>query len=527
MNNGMFGLPGTSTDARAEPDPNGVAVVPPVGGSISSGSGLDLIMENKAYVLPNFSGKEGYSIAFPTNANSVPATVTTSDGWILTTGAAAGTFELLATSSTATPHGTWGTASLSPPVTGAIVAAGNVTILATVLLADDVAVIAFEDGTSTFLCAANPVTGALGTPVNLGAYQSFPTAWLYRESATNFMAFYNTGTPIRQTGMAGSVAGVTITPGTPVTDLVAASRMPVQLTPGSYVSGSASNVTAWTVVGITVTKGAPLAVTAANFDGIELMRVSTTTAVIMGTDLSGPPSRPAARVLTITGLTLAVGAIGVGSADLQGSGFTTASPPEAFAPGGPFLISFPNFSVNTSGSWYAFSVSGTTVTFGPVLTIANTVQPVYPKKTFIHYSGNLVAAESRVVSLTSTSMLLNFNVLFVMQVSGLNLVTGVPQNLVGSSGVLYKDALTKTHIYAVGSGVAVEIAVTGNSISVVETLPRIATIFATVDVNEAEVRYGTVWHKWTLPPRLVTTLSPTIWLEGAGSPNLRTYGPVY
>ena len=85
------------------------------GGALTGPGSLFSVLDANTYTLPDFTGFPGFSVASAANAVALPATLTTSDSWTLSTGFTAGVTSLLTAASAATPHGTRANALMTPP----------------------------------------------------------------------------------------------------------------------------------------------------------------------------------------------------------------------------------------------------------------------------------------------------------------------------------------------------------------------------------------------------------------------------
>jgi hypothetical protein len=494
----------------------GMKRAPVAGGVLSSPNGYYAFMANAAYVLPDFTGIDTFGLASLSNSAAVPATVQTADGWTLAPGLTAGTFKAVAPSSSATPHGTWGTVSQTPPIVSAVTAAGAPTVVGSVQLSATLAVLLYGvGGTALYAAAFNPLTGSFGAPILIPTSAGV-AGHIYADSATTFVVgFAQSGAPAV---IAGSVSALTISFGSPAAGTYGYQLL-IQLAQGLYVhSYGNGGAEAFSVSGTVVAKGNNII--PGGMSNGAIARVSATTFLMVGFSTVASPAALVAAIGTVTGNTTAFAANVTASTTIL-AGSTALRFLRSLAAGGPFIACAQNNSPSTTGAFYGITVSGTTPTIGVVLALANTLPAQIIPSTYI--SPPATDPAQALLGYSSTQLLMGISTGAVaLSISGTTLTGGAT---FGSAPTKFvNDVSTGANCYAVTGTTVDKITVSGATISSTYQMAVSPVVVASDTLNDKAVNYGSTWYAWTLPT-IACAVTTNKWLAISGS-TINLYGPI-
>lgn len=501
----------------------GIVVASDAGGTLLSYA-MNAMQSAAAYTMPDLTTcGPSFGIAALSNAAAVPASVATSDGWSIATGFVAGTLRMLAAAAKATAHGVWPGSVMTPPQTASFAGSSTNTLIGTVNLTATLGVVSWRDTSLVYVAAVNLTTGAMGAPVSFsGVGGSAFNYSIFADSATTFVLNYSNGQKL----VAGSVSGLSITLGAPVTvGMGTGLDTMLQLAPGTYLLVGVVTVTndlfVATVSGTTITVGGgTLTSGVSGTAGPRFERINSTQALITY-PTGGAPHGLAFKVATITGTSAALGAAVNTATSVSNAGASSLAL-RAFAPGGPFLACVPNSTTGASGNWYGITVSGTVPTIGTVSTQANNVisQATAARQTFAYQP------KQTLLPYDGTTMLLGTPTTGVAAVgiSGTTLTFGSTLALGASQFVTDLD--TGANFYAIGAATVDKLSVSGTTITSSYQLAVSPTIIKSDTLNDKAVKYGATWYAWTLTGGATRcAISPTSWLFSNGF-NFTLNGPI-
>ncbi len=513
--------------------PTGILVAPVAGGTLTRGNVTYAFIANASYTLPDFTGNSNFGLLAPSNAVSVPATVTTSDGWTLTTGMVAGTFRHIVPLSAATAHGTWGASLQTPPTISTITGSAPLTVVATASLSASLMIVMYQNSSNYFAVAVNPTTGAVGTPVTLGTYSAtftFTTTLLV-ENSTTFVAVMNVG-PSTASAYAGSVSGLTITLGSALALGSSMTDVAIRLAAGSYFftlndAYITQNLKAATLSGTTFTSALGIAYGGSWAQShARTMQVSATTVLVLYC-VAASPTNLRVRVATISGTTVTVAAV-VDSATAVNADNSSSYMVYMLAQvGSTYLVCCKDSSVSTTGNWYGITVSGTTPTIGTVTPRTNNLYASASPADIIcfptFYAYQIPKKQATYNSTTWIGGHLASGIQ-VVTISGTTLTFGTPSVL--PSATFAVDATTGTTVYGLTSSVFADFTISGTTVTLGTqvTVNAAPAAINSTTLNNKAVNYSGVWYTWNTgtPQALV---SPSTWLAASGN-NLLIQGPI-
>jgi hypothetical protein len=434
---------------------------------------------------------------------------------------------MISTFSTSTPHGLWGNSLMTPPVLAQVTALLPPTVLATTVLSPELALVVYGSGTHTYVVAVNRVSGQMGTP-NWLANSDIPpsVAYVFRDSATSFTCFYE-HTGGRALGIAGTVAGLEITVGTPAAYLESGGRPlnlgygPIQLQSGSYALSIGPELTIWASSGTFISHGALVTL---GLGACVLLPISTTRVLCVSVQNFGGSYALACLIATVSGTSATLGPIVTGPDNTLAAPapFTVPFLQAAQFPGETaYLLSAPSAADSTVNRYACIRVTDSVViSIGASQARAFAVPPsftdlkastfIYPRRsTLLGGAGQLVVASYRKV--------------FVVSVTGTTLSFGV-EVTEPTQTYLLRDYSSGNFTYYVSSSSTVRYQLSGTTITAQETLSPATAIIASPNLTNLQVRYGATWFSWVLPA-IGTLLSEKVWLGVSGNV-LTTYGPM-
>lgn len=477
-------------------DLGGLELAPVAGGTLTKAPALYSFVASGPYTLPNLAGK---TIALMTPSNvggSFPASVTTSDGWSIATGFAAGTLSVIQPNSTFTPHGTWGSRVMTPPILASLTAsAAVVSITGTCALSSTLHIVMVNvNNTASGFVAVNPVTNQVGALVEVTAATPGTRPVIYADTATTFVAGWGS------TLIAGSVSGLTITMGTAQTQTVTQGW--VRLTAGSYLSVNATNYFAATVSGTTVTIGAGVAHGGTGTDNaiIRIARVSNTTALSVYLSAGGGTATTrdlTARVLTVSGTAITPeAATNAGVNNLATNNTLNLLLP--FIEGSSYLVMAQDGAQAATQRLHSVLVSGVTTSIGAQATVTASATPtLFQPETFV------VPTLMTALRLSTTQAVVGGFATaapFVVEISGSTLTTAT--TTFNAAARFMQSPFTQSSSYAATSNNLVRFSVTGATVNALETISAgsaVRHLFSdNVATNLNKDPATGVWYVWAL-----------------------------
>ena len=502
-----------------------IKLAPLTGGTLTATYGHYSFMANASYTLPDLtSTTDGFGLIAPTNATAVPSTVTTSDGWTVTTGFVAGTFRLIQPITVATAHGVWPGSTMTPPTLATITGSDNHTIIATAQIDTNLVVVIFRTptgGTGTVYAAAiNTSTNTAGAVATIGTWNgsaNAANAVCYADSTTSFVVGFTVdgGGASRYKVWAASIntgtlaitfgAGVGVTVGTDV------SNAPIKLANGLYALSlvNATDLYCFSVSGTTITMGAGVASgTVAN--GAKISRVSNTTFLAVYCSAGGGTAatrRLDAVVCSVSGTTITLNTAATGT-NICADDIRLV---KAYSEGSSYIACCKDGTTATTGNYYGITTSGTSTTLGSVNARANNLPSAYNEITYI-----FKPAEANILY-NSTTILLGHLAAgpLAVTISGTTLTFGTSGGPATTTTFL-KDTATSSIFYAVGASAYDKLSVSGTTITSVWQVAAVPVIVQSDTLSDKAVSYSGTWYAWTLPTMQVA-IQNSKWLYRSGN----------
>ena len=502
-----------------------IKLAPLTGGTLTATYGHYSFMASASYTLPALtSTTDGFGLIAPTNATAVPSTVTTSDGWTVTTGFVAGTFRLIQPITVATAHGVWPGSTMTPPTLATITGSDNHTIIATAQIDTNLVVVIFRTptgGTGTVYAAAiNTSTNTAGAVATIGTWNNSANAAncvCYADSTTSFVVGFllDGGGGARYKVFAASIntgtlaitfgAGVGVTVGTDV------SNAPIKLANGLYALSlvNATDLYCFSVSGTTITMGAGVASgTVAN--GAKISRVSNTTFLAVYCSAGGGTAatrRLDAVVCSVSGTTITLNTAATGT-NICADDIRLV---KAYSEGSSYIACCKDGTTGTTGNYYGITTSGTTTTLGAVNAKTNNLPALYSAITYIF------APAEAVILYSSTVMLFGHLAAgaFAVSISGTTLTFGA-SGAAATTTTFLKDTATSSIFYAVGASAFDKLSVSGTTITSVWQVAAVPVVIQSDTLNDKAVSYSGTWYAWTLPTMQVA-IQNSKWLYRSGN----------
>lgn len=476
------------------------------GGTLADANSQYWFVDNNAnYVLPDLTGSSSFALFRPDSGGGT-SRVTASDGWRLYFD---GDKSMIAPTSTATAHGTWGNALQMPPVTAEPVVGNLSTIYSTLQLSPTLAIVAYGvPSFGSYVVAVDLSTGEFGTPVSFHSASiggNFPCQ-LYAEDATRFAVAFdvNSGSFV-----VGSVSSLTITLGTASTAITggAFDQNPIQLTPGLYAFGRSSATTTTTalivasVSGTTITLGAAITgATVGRFNGLQIAKVSTSRFLVVYTTTGGGTASTrglSARVCTVSGTTITLGTAVNAASNIYSQTLSNLTP---VVVGSSYILCAIDGTTATTGNWHGITVSGTTPTIGTVNQRTSLVLDASA------IDRQYIQANTTVWIYDSTTVLFGWQINgpFAVSISGTTLTFGAQLAFTGRTS--FMQALDgSTDVYATKDNDSlVRLGVSGTTLTAVESLATSSpvTVIESSTVNNQAAKYSGVWYSWNLGTKM-------------------------
>lgn len=485
------------------------------------------LMSSGAYTLPDFTGSTKFNICSPVNAAAVPSTVTTSDGWTISTGFSAGTFKMLCPTSALTPHGTWGAATMTPPLLGTITGSAALTVDGTATIDTDLMAVLYHDATNFYVTAIKPSTGQVtAAPVTLCAFSSATYAAIYADSTSSYVAFASHAGG-NATVRAGSIntGTLAITQGTAQTTGAALVDTPIKLANNTYflAQSSASDLRAVQITSTTtVTIGTAVASGAQNtgVGTVKIARSSNTEALVGYLTNGGGTSATrgfSARIASVSGSTTTLQTASASATNTQkDAGLRCLL---SYNDGASYAACIENGTTATTGNWYGITVSGTATTMGSVNTQTNNIPADFAAKTFIYQPARPIHKYD------NTTMLFGHQAAgpIAVTISGSALTFGASGGPASAVSFM-RDTSTNTNVYAAGASAFDKLSVSGTTITSAWQVAIAPTVVASDTITDKAVSYASTWYAWTLPT-VQAVVTATKWLMSSGN-NLIYTGPV-
>lgn len=466
----------------------------------------------------------------PNNAPNVPDPMTTSDGWSVTTGFSAGSLRVMAPTSIATAHGTWGSDNaMVPPTLGTISGSAANTVVGTVQLDTDLVAVLYRNSSNFYAACVNTSTGAVtASPVTVAARDSDDGAAIFKVSTSSFVVF------CQHAGSNSTVRAASVDTGTLVITQGSAQTTsqgfvgvtPVQLSSSLYVfvQSNANDLRAASVSGTTVTLGTAVASGAYTSGNNNVLRIAKSSA----TEFLAVYLASGGGTSTTRALTSRIGSVdGTPAITLNGASAGTNIENNAglrrlltLNEGVSYIAVAQNGAVTTSGDFYAVAVSSTTATTGAVTTRASDLPAAQTNiGTWIYQQTGM-----SVLKYNSTTALFGHLSAgpYAVTSDGSTLTFGSTLAL-GAAKTFLIDATAGTTFYARSSGVFDKISVSGTTIASAWQVAAGPTIIVSDTVTDKAVSYSSTWYLWSITA--VAALTPTKWLFSSGN-NLLFSGPV-
>lgn len=521
----------TTNGATVSWEYSGIRVPSISGETMTDAGSWYALSANASYTLPDLTGSGAFGLVFPTNATAVPASVTTSDGWSITTGASAGTFRAISPINTSTAHGVWLGQTMTPPTLATITGSTVLSVIGTAQLDTNLAVVLFRDPNGStgnvYAVAVNTSTNAVGAVATIGSWSTAANAAnavIFADGTSSFVCGYTQGTGggrYRVTAASVNTSTLAITVGTGVATNAANVTVypPIKLTNGVYAvsHGATSDLVVFTVSGTTITVGTPVA-SGSVANGAFIARVSNTDflAVYAATGGGTNGTRAlVARTFTVSGTVPSPNAAATGS-NIYADDIRLV---KAFVEGSTYLVCCKDGTTSTTGNYHAVTVSGTTTTLGAISAQTNNLPTQYLDITYI-----LPPAEA-VIRFNTTTMLLGHLAggPFAITVSGTTLTVGASGGPASTTTFL-RDTATQSNYYAVGATTFDKLSVSGATVTSSFQVAATPAIIQSDTVTDKAVNYGGVWYAWTLPTMQVAVQNSK-WIYRSGN-NLLISGPI-
>jgi hypothetical protein len=254
-------------------------------------------------------------------------------------------------------------------------------------------------------------------------------------------------------------------------------------------------------------------------DYAEIVKINATQALAVGCTTTSPAQMQAV-VITVTGSTSAAGTVYSAATSVVRNGgrvprFLTS------LSSGAYVACFENQSPTTTGDYYAMTVSGTAVTIGTVLQIANSLPSAARQLTYTYPSAE--DTSQWVVVYSSNQLLVGLSDgAIALSVTGTTITNGSKFGTASTKFVT--DAQTGLNFYAVTSTTIDKITVATTTISSSYQLVSSPVIVAADTLNDKAVSYSGTWYTWALPT-MSHALTYNKWLS-VNSSDIRLYGEI-
>jgi len=485
--------------------------------------------------LPDLTSAPGtLGLCALSNSATVPATLTTSDGWSVATGFTAGVLKVISPLITGTPHGWWGNLAMTPPQKASTaLGASTLTLLGSVALASNLHVYLFSDASGTYAMALDPTTGLCGAPLTLSASQ-ITRAAIYATSSTTFMVVALNTVLLAVIGTVNT-STLAVSTGTTYTPPQNPDQAPVQLTTTTFLvhlgNIVASDLVVWSVSGTAISPGtaATLGVPTGSSLSVCLAPISATAVLATYGSTTSAPSSATAKVISIAGTAITVNAGATTSpANFQASNVVNAYTLHTINQGASYALAGSDSSNGANSNFFGISVSGTSVSFGAVQSLAGFASNSnsgngYFRQTYIYRATGQAQARSLPVSSSAVAIVQNGGgQMCVFSISGNTLSAGA-MFTTGTPQALLTDVATGALNYVAGSTSYSKFSVTGNTVNTAYTVAAAPTAIFSDTLTDKTVNYGGSWYNWTGLP----TCSFPIAVDKFGSlssANLKTYG---
>ena len=491
------------------------------------------VMSTTVPTLPDLTlGYASVDITAPTNATAVPATVNTSDSWVLTPGFVAGTLKTIAPSYLGTSHGVWPGVNVLPPAAQTLTAAGTPVVLGVAQIDTDLVVVLFRVSTTAYVVAFKPSTNTFGaiqalTGTAASAQDGVPT--VSKVTTTSFVAAISTTVGSVQAGSINT-GTLAITLGSAVTTTGLPNQCAMQLSSSLYLMNvnNANDMVAFSVSGTVVTLGTAVASGCANVGDMRSLRFwrsDNTTALLVFYGTGGGTSSTRslqARTVSIAGTTLTMNTIvteGGGNVYTQ----TNLSFLLSLTDGATYLASESGVQ-----KVYAITVSGTAPTWATSVTNGGfaittlTGAVTDPKSTYIVQPAKTMvrASSTQAYMILGTGGAAGYT---GVQYTGGTLTVGTKVTKGVTTNILADP--TGATFAAVGTDTDI-LSISGATASSVATFTgAAATMLPGPTISDKAVKYASTWYAWQFGVTFDTALSATQWLAHSGS-TFTVYGSV-
>ncbi len=509
----------------------GIEMAPIAGGTLT-GKKTYSIIANAAYVLPDFTGSSAMGLIFPTNAASVPSSVTTSDGWGIATGASAGTLSMIIPASSGSAHGVWTGQTMTPPTLATITGSANHTILGTAQIDTNLFVVLFRDPTggggsdAVFAVAVNTLTNTAGAVATIDTWNSTANAVnsaIFANSTSSFVVGFqrDTASTNRYGVYAASIntGTLAITVGSLAGTPSVVQKQPlIKLANNVYVLSVANTTDLYvvTVSGTVCTVGTGVA--SGSLTGAFIARSSNASFLAAYCATGGGSNSTRALttcVYSVSGTVPSANTPSAGS-NIYADDIRVL---KAYAEGSAYILCCKDGSTSTTGNYHGVTVSGAAATLGAISAQANNLPAVYADTTHTYKPTRAV------MKYDSATMLFGHLAAgpFAITISGSTLTVGASGGPATTVNFLL-DTATQTIAYGVGSANFDKLSIAGSVITSAFQVAVVPVVIQSDTVTDKAVNYGGTWFSWTLPTMQVA-LQTGKWLYRSSN-NLIYTGPI-
>lgn len=509
--------------------PAGMNLAPIGGGTLAAGL-HHLIAVNAVYTLADLTSSPALTVLSSLSSSaSYTTSITTSDGWTISTGFSSAGYRMIAPLSSATPHGHWGALTMTPPVLSTITVPSttSMSLNATVALSSTLHVVLISDTTTPnqYVLAYNPTDGSIGSLVAVNPGGGGAAGDLFAVSSTSFVLFSGAGNyPI----VVGTVSGLTITLGTPV-NLTNPPNDIVQLSSTLYVVhlNVSNDLKAISISGTTVTVGTGVSSGVISTSAGRLAPVSSTSFLLACPTFPTSPTTITVRAGSISGTTITLGtAVTTGNI----SRASTTSPNLglfSFSNTGPYFIAAYDNS-GTSINFYGVTVTGTTVTVGTLQQkTGNDYGNLASWKRTSDAVPNNVHSQPYAPIDSSRALLASPLGIQVLSISGTVLTFNTPVTVTGTPTTLTTDISTGTVFMAAGSSSLAVISVSGTTVSAgpVASISSTPVALYTSTLTDKAAFYGGAWYNWSGLPACTIPIASDKYIRAVANTGVITiYG---
>lgn len=474
-----------------------------------------------SYTLPDLSTITGdikFGLVCPSNASAPPASVSTSDGWTISTGFSAGTEKSIMPTSIGTAHGTWDSCTMTPPTLGTITGSAANTVCGSANLDTNYDVVLFHDASNWYVAAINNSTGACGAVATVAAYNSENYAAIFKDSTTSYVAFVQHGAS-SCTVRAGSIntGTLAITQGSAQTTAKEFVDTPVKLSANNYIMAlnQANDLQAATISATTTVTLGTAAASGAVSIGVgylKIARSSDTEAFAAYLATGGGTS--STRQMSCRVITNAAGTLTPQSAAGASTNVCKNAELRCLVPyqeGTAYIACAMDGTTSTTGNYYGMTASGTTAGIGTISAKTNNLPAQFSTQTYTYKRKRPIKAYN------TTTMVFGHLAAgpIAATISGSTLTWGSSGGPASTCDFL-TDTTAGTSFYAVGASAFDKITISGTTISSSWQVAVSPTIIISDTLTDKAASYSGTWYKWTLTT-MSCAITATKWLYTTGN----------